>query len=829
MTGAGGGGGKLPLTVFITLIGVSFLQLFLVLSLGSDLGWAAQGTVSEDVTNVRQKLTALLGLPPVSYEYPLKAQLPVDHNQQLRFKAAVNALRPLVRTNDEQLLEAIRDEIIKAKITSASSPDEAEPECILGRAHHYLAHWLNVNGSINTANTGLRGKYLDLSNNVFLNLYNHIKPFLRVTNNKKLVYLSMANSGINSIPSFELTLVNETLAYFSLMGNTLTSSFVLPELKNLLVLDVRRCNLFYLPNNAFANTPNLEKLFLAHNSLIKLRATHFTHLSKLRHLDLSYITQYRYSSLSGYGEQDPYTSLTEGFELEDSLFDGLGNLSFLDLSHTKLLTSSARAFQHLTVKQLSLCYTGIPILVGTMMRGTLQVLDISGNPGIASAIHHDKTDARGFNGNLEILVCENSTVKHLTWLSGMTNLRVLMLASNNINQLTNNSFANMANLEILDLSSNHISNWHQRVFEANPNIYILDLSDNNINVLTNEMLYDFANVQFLAIGQNNFVCHCLWREFIELAAKNAQSITCLLNSILNQLSDPSKAQDEEDESANNSSETTTIKSVPDRDFSLIERIPVTEEPPLEMLEVSTNEYNVLFRVVHSYVSTIYDSSEKFLTSMEKYNLGRPPLRVYRKMVEARVNARFRSNICSEEPASPTDPSTTTTIAAEEDVNPLNGLKIQIIDFDEDHYKCIDLDDSEFYLFEQERCTFDRSLLPSLNLPTYNGTTANIIKFTLIFFGFALIAFIIYISKWDHVKYFCIIVRNATILSMMKHKNESMLNGRKESLTSVVSGGYMYDVFVSYSEQDRQWVLDELLPNMEKTEDINVCLHERDFE
>ncbi|EAT32867.1 AAEL014896-PA, partial [Aedes aegypti] len=470
---------------------------------------------------------------------------------------------------------------------------------------------------------------------------------------------------------------------------------------------LRHCGFSSLPNNAFANTPNLVKLFLAHNSLTSLNALNFNGLSNLRHLDLSYISQDLLTGLIGYEQQvDPYNSLTEGLDLSEDVFAPLTNLSFLDVSYTKLLSYSARAFRSVAVIQLSLCYTGIPIIVGSMMNGSLKVLDISGNPGITTAIHHDASEARGFNANLEILVCENSTVKHLDWLNGMISLKVLLLGYNNINQLTNVTFANMESLEILDLSNNHVSNWHQRVFVSNENLFILDLSANNINVLTTEMLYDMATVEFLAIGQNSFVCHCLLREFIELAAKNSQAIS--------------------------STTTSTIS-------------------PSEEMHKSEGDYNVLFRVIHSY----------------------------------------------------------------------------IIDFDEENYKCIDLDNSEFYLFEQERCTFDRTLLDNLNLGVAaNTTTANIVKFTLMFFGFALVAFIIYISKWEYIKYFCIIVRNATVLSLLKHKNESLL--RKQSLASV-AGCYMYDVFVSYSEQDRQWVLDELLPNLERTEDIAVCLHERDFQ
>lgn len=616
-------------------------------------------------------------------------------------------------------------------------------------------------------------------------------------------------------------------------------------LHNLLVLDLRQCGLNSLPDKAFVNTPNLLKLFLAHNSLTKLSAIHFEGLTHLRHLDLSYIVQSLLTGLAAIDQQvDPYNSLTEGLDLSGDVFAPLTNLSFLDVSYTKLLSYSARAFRNVAVIQLSLCYTGIPIIVGSMMNGSLKVLDISGNPGITTAIHHDKTEARGFNANLEILVCENSTVKHLDWLSGMISLKVLLLGTNNINQLNNETFANMGSLEILDLGNNHISNWHQRVFESNYNLFILDLSVNNINVLTTEMLYDLAGVEFLAIGQNSFVCHCLLREFIELAAKNSQSISCLLNGIVNQMQDASDDSemeylDDEIFSQGNvlESTSTTLSDKGITRFNMrstnVQKQPKHSEMedltsttanslPTE-LQKSEYDYNVLFRVIHSYVSTINDSSTKFQKTIEKYSRYRPSGRIYRKMVDARMGSSFFRVDCRNETSVEEDeqdlPAT--------DPDYLYNLNIQIIDFDEDSYKCIDLDNSEFHLFEQERCTFDRTLLENLNFGgPVNTTTANAIKFTLMFFGFALVAFIIYISKWEYIKYFCIIVRNATVLSLLKHKNEALL--RKQSLTSV-AGCYKYDVFVSYSEQDRQWVLDELLPNLEKTEDIAVCLHERDFQ
>ncbi|KAK7078448.1 TIR-like domain protein [Halocaridina rubra] len=40
--------------------------------------------------------------------------------------------------------------------------------------------------------------------------------------------------------------------------------------------------------------------------------------------------------------------------------------------------------------------------------------------------------------------------------------------------------------------------------------------------------------------------------------------------------------------------------------------------------------------------------------------------------------------------------------------------------------------------------------------------------------------------------------------------------------------YVYDTFVCYSQTDRQWVFEHLLPKLEDVERLRVCVHERDF-
>ncbi|CAH2268097.1 jg14792 [Pararge aegeria aegeria] len=68
------------------------------------------------------------------------------------------------------------------------------------------------------------------------------------------------------------------------------------------------------------------------------------------------------------------------------------------------------------------------------------------------------------------------------------------------------------------------------------------------------------------------------------------------------------------------------------------------------------------------------------------------------------------------------------------------------------------------------------------------------------------------------RYFLITVRNSAMLSLINKNDcpddETVFN---------------YDVFVSYCNEDRAWVLDNLLSHVEKDCNVSVCLHERDFQ
>ncbi|XP_047016521.1 toll-like receptor 13 [Ictalurus punctatus] len=54
---------------------------------------------------------------------------------------------------------------------------------------------------------------------------------------------------------------------------------------------------------------------------------------------------------------------------------------------------------------------------------------------------------------------------------------------------------------------------------------------------------------------------------------------------------------------------------------------------------------------------------------------------------------------------------------------------------------------------------------------------------------------------------------------------------EEAMRANRKGHYHFDVFVSYCGKDERWVVDELLPNLEKRGPpfLRLCLHSRDFE
>ncbi|XP_017864395.1 PREDICTED: toll-like receptor 13 [Drosophila arizonae] len=143
------------------------------------------------------------------------------------------------------------------------------------------------------------------------------------------------------------------------------------------------------------------------------------------------------------------------------------------------------------------------------------------------------------------------------------------------------------------------------------------------------------------------------------------------------------------------------------------------------------------------------------------------------------------------------------------------LKFQLLDYDAKNYWCFN---------ETEKLQVDELVCQSRNLIILERELHNAMKIITATVGSLLfmfiLGFVIYLKRW-HIHYYYASLKSAALLSTAA---KDRIRHLAESDPSVI-----YDIFISYCQNDRQWLLDELLPNVEKSGDISICLHERDFQ
>ncbi|XP_024936811.1 toll-like receptor 13 isoform X2 [Cephus cinctus] len=142
----------------------------------------------------------------------------------------------------------------------------------------------------------------------------------------------------------------------------------------------------------------------------------------------------------------------------------------------------------------------------------------------------------------------------------------------------------------------------------------------------------------------------------------------------------------------------------------------------------------------------------------------------------------------------------------------NTTSLIVVDYHQPTtYLCFDTSSSEIIVFTNtsEFCTVQdmNKFFPALGYAVY--TTLFLVIAILLVSG------LIY-WKWWYIRYYAVTIKNATVFGYIN-------SNRTEDRI------YVYDVFVSYSDENRNWVIQELLPNIEDSTSIKICLHERDFQ
>lgn len=511
-------------------------------------------------------------------------------------------------------------------------------------------------------------------------------------------------------------------------------------------------------------------------NLNRVKKTLLKNLTKLEYLYLSEnniahleddsfnVPSLRYLDLSFNQEKVIPGDLPTQMKMNLKVFEKLKMLEYLDLSHTKFEVKSINSLNLLS-----------PTLIGISLCYT--ELLTTGDNFLSNLTRIKFLDISGntqlnftknmfhtISNTLERLDVRNANVDTLEWTKPLINLRVLNLNDNKIRYLDNNSFSHMLYLKDLNLAKNSLGNWYSRLFTQNQELETLNLRENTLTMLTEDMMEDFLSVRYLAMGKNKFECSCDLHNFMLLLFEATK------HANITQLQDRFKV---------NHMETTT------------------KSPPFVMglRSNSRPEYDIISRTYQKY----YDQILRSIEALKKSNYKR----------------KSKSMLSISEAKSLND-SVFHTI---------------LIDYDENNedYECMNVTKKERQsMLDLIDLCDELSLSPKD--PPYSGvddfmliTLLTSIPMTIVFFLSMLLVY----WKWWYIRYFFILCKNSAILTFMDDNEDGKETiVRKKSTTSLDL--FQYDVFVSYSDYNRSWVLDEFIPNVEKRESINVCLHERDF-
>lgn len=283
----------------------------------------------------------------------------------------------------------------------------------------------------------------------------------------------------------------------------------------------------------------------------------------------------------------------------------------------------------------------------------------------------------------------------------------------------------------------------------------------------------------MGIGENNFVCNCVLRDLLEIAAANMKQSECLepiLTADVNVTIDISDWEEDDLEFASQAYSRTkaNIGVLRNLDKKLAYKYVVDRMKP----QIEASNY-----------------------AMSKYQKLKTRFRIYNEYV------KLQSEPC----------------ILKENIfiyDKINGatLKFQLLDYEKTSYWCYN---------ETKRVSLDEitCMARSLELD-FEETVQNLAKYIIGgicgAIGLCAIIVLIYIKRW-HIRYYYISLKNAAMIS----------RARKGDLLSEMefdtNNSMYYDVFVSYCQGDREWVLGEMLPHIDDPDNLSICLHERDFE
>lgn len=356
-------------------------------------------------------------------------------------------------------------------------------------------------------------KHVDLSTNYKL-IQNQMHATLSWTT-LKWTHLSLADNYIFELPYGLLEDMNETLQELDFSRNLLIEMNYFPMLTKLKTLYLDDCSIQTIAQDTFKHLIGLERLSIKRNRFVTLPGALI--LPSLKSLFLSGDDDNEIlDSIDVVNETfGPMTSLEHlqmtkfNFNrgLTKQMFQGLSNLTSLDLSYSSFSKINPGFLEHLPALQnltMSNC-KGFTAFPSHALRGprNLQFVDLSSTL-IFPIISGD---------HLSLNSSSLSHIKELNLSSSLVNVN---------DALSNLDLAQMPELAKLDLSSNKIHNWSSKdKFGNNSKLEVLIMkSIHDYISLTKTMIDDFSKLKYLDLTENLFICNEEVADFFLLAEKS---------------------------------------------------------------------------------------------------------------------------------------------------------------------------------------------------------------------------------------------------------------------------------------------------------------------
>ncbi|OUC46743.1 putative leucine Rich repeat-containing domain protein [Trichinella nativa] len=329
---------------------------------------------------------------------------------------------------------------------------------------------------------GLYVKKLDLAENsieqIDINAFDGLKNILQslslknnslreipnkaLNNMEALLQLDLSNNQIDNIDDNEQLINLPKLADLNLANNRICAvhkdAFDVVK-HSLQTLNLASNCLDEVPASAIRGFKNLLALHLQRNRLTTLKPLQFVNLPYLNLLNLAYNqihTVYKQAFVNVPAIRFLYLSDNAFTQLQPYMFSTFENLELLDLTNNRIRVLPGHVFS--SMPKLTQLY-----LAENQM---------------------ERIEPLAFeNSSLVILMLANNNLTEITGdtLQGLNSLQQCSLKYNQISKIAYNAFHPVPGLVVLDLSHNKLNTLPDSAFFTQLNLFLLDLSNNNLS------------------------------------------------------------------------------------------------------------------------------------------------------------------------------------------------------------------------------------------------------------------------------------------------------------------------------------------------------------